>query len=199
MTQVLWRSLLVVTVVAVLKAVRDLSKEACALVWRQGLVSFLHSWYLRGKMPYVLSTGEAGRTKGGGGGGGGDAASYGISGRGGGISGSGWGRGSGSGSGGGSGWGSGNGNAGASTVRRVRGSGSGGRKETTAARPVDNPDQRVTADASALTTAFASVVQATLVVPGLVFFYTWYLVGMFGWVAPAACYAYFIVASAANW
>ena len=63
--QVLWRSLLVVTVVAVLKASRDLSMEACALVWRQGLVSFLHCWYLRGKMPYMLSTAEAGRAKGG--------------------------------------------------------------------------------------------------------------------------------------
>ncbi|CAN0196610.1 unnamed protein product [Ectocarpus sp. 13 AM-2016] len=61
--QVLWRSLLVVTVVAALKAGRDLAKEACALVWRQRLVFFLHSWYLRGKMPYVLSTGEAGRDK----------------------------------------------------------------------------------------------------------------------------------------
>lgn len=37
--------------------------EACALVWRKTLVDFLHSWYLRGKMPYVLSTGEAGREK----------------------------------------------------------------------------------------------------------------------------------------
>ena len=54
-----------VTVVAVLKASRDLSMEACALVWRQGLVSFLHCWYLRGKMPYMLSTAEAGRAKGG--------------------------------------------------------------------------------------------------------------------------------------
>lgn len=66
--QVLWRSLLVVTFVAILKAGRDLSKEACALVWRQNLVSFLHLWYLRGKTPYVLSTGEAGRNKLGGGG-----------------------------------------------------------------------------------------------------------------------------------
>lgn len=65
--------------------------------------------------------------------------------------------------------------------------------------PLDNPDQRLTADAAALTTAFASVVQTTLVVPGLVLFYTWYLVGMFGWTAPAACYVYFIVASAVNW
>lgn len=45
--------------------------EACALVWRQGLVSFLHLWYLRGKTPYALSTGEAGRAKRGGGDGGG--------------------------------------------------------------------------------------------------------------------------------
>lgn len=67
------------------------------------------------------------------------------------------------------------------------------------APPLDNPDQRVTADAEALTTALAFVVRATLVVPGLVAFYTWYLVRMFGWTAPAACYVYFIVASAVNW
>ena len=53
-----------VTLVAILKASRDLAKEACALVWRQGLVSFLHSWYIKGKTPYVLSTAEAGQVKG---------------------------------------------------------------------------------------------------------------------------------------
>lgn len=57
-----------VTLIAILKAGRDLSKEACALVWRRELVSFLHLRYLRGKMPYVLSTAEAGRDKRGGGG-----------------------------------------------------------------------------------------------------------------------------------
>lgn len=56
------------TLIAFLKAGRDLAKEACALVWRQGLVNFLHLWYLRGKMPYVLSTAEAGRDKRSGGG-----------------------------------------------------------------------------------------------------------------------------------
>ncbi|CAM9704632.1 unnamed protein product, partial [Hapterophycus canaliculatus] len=161
--QVLWRSLIVVTVVAVFKAIRDLSMEACALVWRQALVDFLHSWYLRGKMPYVLSTGEVGRDKRGRGEDGGDSAGAGVR------------------------------------------DGSGGRcgEEATAASAtplsLDNPDQRLTADAAALTTAFASVVHTTLVVPGLVLFYTWYLIGMFGWTAPAACYVYFIVASAANW
>lgn len=75
--------------------------------------------------------------------------------------------------------------------------GGGGGDEV--APPLDNPDQRLTADAAALTTAFAAVVHATLVVPVLVVFYTWYLVGMFGWIAPSACYVYFIVASAANW
>lgn len=64
---------------------------------------------------------------------------------------------------------------------------------------IDNPDQRVTADAEALVAAFATVLHETLVAPGLVAFYTWYLVGMFGWVAPVACYVYFIVASAINW
>ncbi|CAM9967263.1 unnamed protein product, partial [Ectocarpus fasciculatus] len=64
---------------------------------------------------------------------------------------------------------------------------------------LDNPDQRVTADAEALTAAFATVLHETLVAPGLVVFYTWYLVDMFGWVAPVACYVYFILASAVNW
>lgn len=64
---------------------------------------------------------------------------------------------------------------------------------------LDNPDQRVTADAAVLTKAVAHVVHATLVVPFLVAFYTWYLVGMFGWIAPLACYLYFVVASTANW
>lgn len=65
--------------------------------------------------------------------------------------------------------------------------------------PLDNPDQRVTADAMALTSAFADVVHATLIVPCLVAYYTWYLVGLFGWTAPAACYVYFVLASAVNW
>ncbi|CAM9542990.1 unnamed protein product, partial [Scytosiphon promiscuus] len=154
--EVLWRSLIVVTVVAVFKAARNLSMEACALVWRKALVDFLHSWYLRGKMPYVLSTGEAGRDKRGFGEDGADRANGG-------------------------------------------GGGRKGHAEKAPPPPLDNPDQRVTADAAALTTAFAAVVQTTLVVPGLVLFYTWYLVGMFGWTAPAACYVYFIVASAVNW
>lgn len=64
---------------------------------------------------------------------------------------------------------------------------------------LDNPDQRLTADAAALTKSFAKVVHATLVVPFLVVFYTWYLVGMFGWIAPLACYLYFVVASTINW
>ncbi|CBJ30684.1 ATP-binding cassette, sub-family D, member 4 [Ectocarpus siliculosus] len=160
--QVLWRSLLVVTVVAALKAGRDLAKEACALVWRQRLVLFLHSWYLRGKMPYVLSTGEAGRDKRGG-------ASFGNVGAPGRVD-------------GGCTRGGGNGVA------------AGGESPL-----IDNPDQRVTADAEALVAAFATVLHETLVAPGLVAFYTWYLVGMFGWVAPVACYVYFIVASAINW
>ncbi|CAM9546170.1 unnamed protein product, partial [Ectocarpus sp. 12 AP-2014] len=153
--QVLWRSLLVVTVVAALKAGRDLAKEACAVVWRQRLVLFLHSWYLRGKMPYVLSTGEAGRDKRRG-------ASFGVDGGG----------------------------------TRGGGNGVAAGEESPL---IDNPDQRVTADAEALVAAFATVVHETLVAPGLVAFYTWYLVSMFGWVAPVACYVYFIVASAINW
>lgn len=45
---------------AVLKAARDVAKECCALVWRKGLVCFLHDWYLRGKTPYDLSNMELG-------------------------------------------------------------------------------------------------------------------------------------------
>lgn len=61
MKQVLWRSLIVVTTIAALKAIRKVSKECCALVWRQGLVSYLHECYIRGIIPYVLSSTEAGR------------------------------------------------------------------------------------------------------------------------------------------
>lgn len=90
------------------------------------------------------------------------------------------------------------------TPGRVDGGGtrSGGNGVAAEGEPsllLDNPDQRVTADAEALTASFATVLHETLVAPGLVVFYTSYLVSMFGWVAPVACYVYFIVASAVNW
>lgn len=50
-----------------------------------------------------------------------------------------------------------------------------------------------------MTSAFADVVHATLVVPCLVAYYTWYLVDLFGWTAPSACYLYFVVGAAVNW
>ncbi|KAG5181512.1 ABC transporter transmembrane region 2-domain-containing protein [Tribonema minus] len=75
------------------------------------------------------------------------------------------------------------------------GSSSGGGK---AAAAVDNPDQRIVSDAAALTTAMGEVIQKTLVVPGLLAYYTWYVAALFGWVAPAACYAYFALAGALN-
>lgn len=67
------------------------------------------------------------------------------------------------------------------------------------ARLLDNPDQRIAADAKTMTAAFADVVHATLVVPCLVIYYTWYLARVFGWTAPTACYIYFIVGAAVNW
>jgi ATP-binding cassette, subfamily D (ALD), member 4 len=63
---------------------------------------------------------------------------------------------------------------------------------------LDNPDQRIVSDAATMTTALGEVVKGTLVVPGLLVYYTWYLAGLFGWVAPACCYAYFLVAGCVN-
>ncbi|CAM9719917.1 unnamed protein product, partial [Choristocarpus tenellus] len=144
--QVLWRSLLVVTSVAFLKALRDLAEECCALQWRRDLVAFLHTWYLRGSTPYVLATAE---------------------------------------------WGS--------ALDDYHGRRCGGRRSENKKVVVDNPDQRIVSDSTTLTTAFAKVAHDTMVIPGLVVYYTWYLLGMFGWTAPAACYLFFVLASLTNW
>lgn len=52
---VLWRSMLVVTLVAICRTVRDYASEASALVWRSGLVKYLHTLYLQGVKPFEIS------------------------------------------------------------------------------------------------------------------------------------------------
>ncbi|CAM9468659.1 unnamed protein product [Chrysoparadoxa australica] len=53
---VLWKSSLLVTLVASLKAISKLLREVCALQWRERLVVRLHKLYTRGMGPYRLVT-----------------------------------------------------------------------------------------------------------------------------------------------
>jgi ATP-binding cassette subfamily D (ALD) protein 4 len=56
---------------------------------------------------------------------------------------------------------------------------------------VDTPDQRITADADTFAVSLAEALQKTVIVPGLLLYYTSYLVAVFGPIAPICCYFYF--------
>jgi ABC-type uncharacterized transport system fused permease/ATPase subunit len=66
-------------------------------------------------------------------------------------------------------------------------------------RVLDNIDQRITQDTDLLSAKSAQLLAAVAVLPGVVLFYTYYLVTLFGWWTPMACYLYFAVGTVASY
>lgn len=63
---------------------------------------------------------------------------------------------------------------------------------------LDNPDQRLTADCSSLTTAYSGLVPDLLVVPPTTVFYLYQAWARAGWLGPTAMAAYFLVSTVIN-
>lgn len=62
-------------------------------------------------------------------------------------------------------------------------------------KDIDTKDQRVTQDIDRLTTKAAKLVADVIVLPAVVVYYTCYLLVLFGWLAPASCFLYFLIGS----
>ena len=63
----------------------------------------------------------------------------------------------------------------------------------------DNPDQRMSQDIDRLTTAFSELLAGSVIIPGIIAYYTYQLVVLFSWVVPTACFVFFVVGSFVNW
>lgn len=64
------------------------------------------------------------------------------------------------------------------------------------ATQIENIDQRMTQDVYRLTLKLATLLGTTLTLPFIIVFYTYYLIILFGPIAPLACFIYFIIGAA---
>lgn len=58
---------------------------------------------------------------------------------------------------------------------------------------VSTKDQRITQDVDRLTTKSAELVASVIVLPAVILYYTFYLLLLFGWMAPVSCFLYFLL------
>jgi len=126
---ILWKSLIITTIVSILKSFTNFFQDWCAVAWRKSLVSSVQALYLSGK---------------------------------------------------------------------VSSSGCPLVYELVTQQKLDNPDQRLSQDLDLFTRKLAEFTQKTIVVPGLIVYYTWFIWHLLGWPAPAACYLFFFSSALVN-
>lgn len=64
---------------------------------------------------------------------------------------------------------------------------------------ISTQDQRISQDTDRLTAALSELYAGSIVLPGVIVYYTIRLMYMFNWVVPLACFIFFLVGSSINW